>query len=953
MSEHTWFQDRLTYHDTLSSEERERFERHAAACAVCAETLADSKEFERTMEDLFVPARPDAGFEKRVVEGFRRAASQVRMPRWLWVAATAAALLFLAGVGALAQHVLAEERLPSATALRAAKEIEFYPPALALIVKAPSRTHTSITDANKAPQGERVDPSNISGSDGRGPDVLGDLYSGLTGKRELTRDLDINGEVDKLRAMANLSDGVQLRGGEEKLNQMLRGLSADGRTTAQNNLKQLGAGVEVIVPDDGTVTMGGLHRYSLSVKAPPVAGPTTTSAAGSVALARAPDANQPATKYFRVDGKTGKSNDGKVGQSAQDGEKREEGHKANEKAGAYFYAPQVAWNDSGKEEKKEQAKDGPSNLGFGLGMGRAGVPKSDPSGKQDVKAPGKDTVVAFVQQPPPPETVARKIIRTGDVEFEIDGFDAAVDEVTKLVNAVKGGFVATVNSDKLANGKVRGSVVVRMPPEFLDKFLLDMRRALGKMGELKSQRIGSADVSKQYYDIESRLKAARTMEERLLKVIKDGKGEIKDLVAAEKELGVTRTRIEEMEGEIRYYNAQIGLSTLTITLVEKEIQAPAALVETERVRMSIEVEDVDKARQAVLAAVTDAKGRLTKSDMKQHAAGQLQAFLNFEVAPDKADKVRESLRQLGVVTSQEADRTQQAVGGTGRMGEVKTKQNDVKFEVELHNVANYQPREALEMTLAAQDVPAAFRKLQEAVAQVQGWVRAADLNEQDKLNITAEFKFDVLVTDRKSIDKAIDSAGKIVSRNTTQAKPNETYTDRKVGFRLTIKSIASLPTRDDVAMTLEVADVDKSTAAVFDVVRAKNGVIGKTVMLQERDGVFVARLNFKVPADAKDAVLDKLKTTGTVRVRTASRNPQVPDGDLASAEFTVVLTTSTPIVPPGESLGNQVGTRLYYCFKILVFSLSVIFWGVCFLLPFAILGWVIFKVVKRWRKVPA
>src|SRR5262249_48940455 len=144
--------------------------------------------------------------------------------------------------------------------------------------------------------------------------------------------------------------------------------------------------------------------------------------------------------------------------------------------------------------------------------------------------------------------------------------------------------------------------------------------------------------------------AARTMEERLLKIIKDGKGEIKDLVAAEKELGVWRTRIEEFEGEIRYYNNQIGLSTLTITLVEKEIQAPAALVENERGRLSIEVEDVDKARQAVLAALTEAKGRLTKSDMKQHAAGQLQALISFEVAPASADKVRDSLRKLGIVT---------------------------------------------------------------------------------------------------------------------------------------------------------------------------------------------------------------------------------------------------------------------------------------------------------------
>ena len=44
------------------------------------------------------------------------------------------------------------------------------------------------------------------------------------------------------------------------------------------------------------------------------------------------------------------------------------------------------------------------------------------------------------------------------------------------------------------------------------------------------------------------------MEQRLLQIIKEGKGEIKQLLEAEKELGVWRTKIEEFEGEIRYYS---------------------------------------------------------------------------------------------------------------------------------------------------------------------------------------------------------------------------------------------------------------------------------------------------------------------------------------------------------------------------------------------------------------
>src|SRR5262249_45830589 len=106
-------------------------------------------------------------------------------------------------------------------------------------------------------------------------------------------------------------------------------------------------------------------------------------------------------------------------------------------------------------------------------------------------------------------SATRRIIRSGDVEFEIQSFDAALAAISKLVNEIRGGFVATVNSEKLPNGKVRGSVVVRVPPEALDSLLLDLRKELGKLGELKGMKIGSEDITKKYTDLESHLRAAR------------------------------------------------------------------------------------------------------------------------------------------------------------------------------------------------------------------------------------------------------------------------------------------------------------------------------------------------------------------------------------------------------------------------------------------------------------
>ena len=73
---------------------------------------------------------------------------------------------------------------------------------------------------------------------------------------------------------------------------------------------------------------------------------------------------------------------------------------------------------------------------------------------------------------------------------------------------------------------------------------------------------------------------------------------------------------------------------------------------------------MDKAYQQLLAAVVEAKGRVTHSDVKQLAAGQFNATFNFEVAADASGPIRDRLRMLGRVARLEIDRTMQTEGGT-------------------------------------------------------------------------------------------------------------------------------------------------------------------------------------------------------------------------------------------------------------------------------------------------
>ncbi len=551
---------------------------------------------------------------------------------------------------------------------------------------------------------------------------------------------------------------------------------------------------------------------------------------------------------------------------------------------------------------------------------------------------------------PPPEPAGRKIIRSGEIDFEIDSFDNAVAVITRLIAGVKGGFITTVNSEKLPNGKVRGSVVVRIPPEKLDALVLDLRKELAKMGDLKGQRIGSQDITKQYTDLESRLRAARTMEERLLKIIKEGKGQVKDLVLAEQELGKWRTKVEELEGDLRFYAHQVALSMLTVNLTEKEIRQAAVITESERVTTGIEVEDVEKAYRAALAAVAEATGRVTKSDLKQHSAGQFNAVLHFEVPADAAGTVRDRLKQLGTVARLDIDRVQQADGGELTVKNGKLKRGPTQFIVSIYNLVSVAPRETVVLRVAATDVAAAYRTLRAAVDKAQGRVTNAGFNEQDQQNISAQLDFDISRASEETLQTALAGAGEVLSRQVTRLPAGENVTDAKVQFNVVLLSARTIPPRETTALVVEVGDVDAALAVLAAQVRETGGRTEATQRHQDPSGRVTDQAPYVVPLTAAPGVIAKIRTTGRVREQRDSTNEQAPAGKLAVARLEVTWTNAEQLVPGEAGLWAQLWRGLSFSLRGLAVSASWLIIGVLVVLPWVLLIYFVVWLVRRlWR----
>lgn len=168
------------------------------------------------------------------------------------------------------------------------------------------------------------------------------------------------------------------------------------------------------------------------------------------------------------------------------------------------------------------------------------------------------TLSADVQLP-----VDRKIIRSGDLRYEVIDLDAARNHILAQVTA-HGGYVE--GDDRNDRGSsIDMTMRVRIPADRFDAFLGSVKG----LGTLMDQHISANDVTAQWVDVEARLAAKRTVEERFLAIVGQAKT-VTEVLEVERELGNVRAEIESMEAQMKTLKDQVGMSTLTISCTKPQ-----------------------------------------------------------------------------------------------------------------------------------------------------------------------------------------------------------------------------------------------------------------------------------------------------------------------------------------------------------------------------------------------
>lgn len=156
------------------------------------------------------------------------------------------------------------------------------------------------------------------------------------------------------------------------------------------------------------------------------------------------------------------------------------------------------------------------------------------------------------------KTVEQKIIKTGDIKFETNDLGATYNQ---MITAVKK-HNAIIQND--TEGKDYGSVfrkiIVRVPSKNFDLFLNDISKGVTYFD---NKEISSQDVTEEYIDIDARLKAKKILEACYLELLKKA-NKVSEMLEIEAQLSAIREEIEAKQGQLRYMQSQISMSTITI-----------------------------------------------------------------------------------------------------------------------------------------------------------------------------------------------------------------------------------------------------------------------------------------------------------------------------------------------------------------------------------------------------
>lgn len=160
-----------------------------------------------------------------------------------------------------------------------------------------------------------------------------------------------------------------------------------------------------------------------------------------------------------------------------------------------------------------------------------------------------------------PVTPGHLVISEAELSIRTAAPERMAEEVSRDVVS-HGGFVVKKEAERSDEAVLRVDMVVRVPSSAFEATLGELRHR----GTVLKESASGNDVTEEFTDTNSELRAKRKLEERLLGIVEASKT-VKDMLEVENELGRVRADIEKLEGHARYLSDRAAFATIHASFV--------------------------------------------------------------------------------------------------------------------------------------------------------------------------------------------------------------------------------------------------------------------------------------------------------------------------------------------------------------------------------------------------
>jgi len=205
---------------------------------------------------------------------------------------------------------------------------------------------------------------------------------------------------------------------------------------------------------------------------------------------------------------------------------------------------------------------------FGLSSAKTSMQKSKMSKEEAEMGRRMDmdqTAPQSIESPSPPRAnqEVSKIIKSGNLNFDVEDLSEAKKKVDQYLQSVDGYY----EDESYSSSQYRNShsLTIRVPSSHFDSLVYLLEYGTGK---LESKNISAQDVSEEYVDLQIRLKNNLAYLDQYKEILKKAKT-IKEILNVQERIRNLETEIESKKGRIQFLNNRVSYGTLHVQIYQK------------------------------------------------------------------------------------------------------------------------------------------------------------------------------------------------------------------------------------------------------------------------------------------------------------------------------------------------------------------------------------------------